>query len=41
MAISSPDETPQADPKGMPPDQFREVRNLIERKVKELLEGLG
>jgi protein-tyrosine-phosphatase len=25
------------DPKEMPPDQFREVRNLIERKVVELL----
>src|SRR5436305_6705406 len=25
------------DPKGMPPDQFREVRDLIEQKVKELL----
>jgi protein-tyrosine-phosphatase len=28
------------DPKEMPPDQFREVRNLIERKVKELLASL-
>jgi protein-tyrosine-phosphatase len=26
------------DPKEMPPDQFRQVRNLIETKVKELLE---
>jgi protein-tyrosine-phosphatase len=25
------------DPKEMPPDQFRQVRNLIESKVKELL----
>ena len=25
------------DPKHMPPEQFREVRDLIERKVKELL----
>src|SRR5690349_13522467 len=25
------------DPKGMPPEQFKEVRNLIEQKVKELL----
>jgi arsenate reductase len=25
------------DPKNMGPDQFREVRNLIEKKVKELL----
>jgi protein-tyrosine-phosphatase len=25
------------DPKEMPPDQFRQVRNLIENKVKELL----
>jgi protein-tyrosine-phosphatase len=25
------------DPKGLPDDQFREVRDLIERKVKELL----
>jgi protein-tyrosine-phosphatase len=25
------------DPKEMPPDQYREVRDLIERKVKELL----
>ena len=29
------------DPKEMPPEQFREVRNLIERKVKELLASLG
>jgi protein-tyrosine-phosphatase len=28
------------DPKEMTPEQFREVRNLIGRKVKELLEGL-
>ncbi len=28
------------DPKQMPPEQFREVRNLIERKVKELLASL-
>lgn len=28
------------DPKGMPPEQFRQVRNLIEAKVKELLETL-
>ena len=28
------------DPKDLPPDQFREVRDLIERKVKELLERL-
>src|SRR5690349_9811650 len=27
------------DPKEMPPEQFREVRNLIEQKVKELLAG--
>jgi protein-tyrosine-phosphatase len=25
------------DPKGMTPEQFREVRDLIEAKVKELL----
>ncbi len=25
------------DPKNMPPDEFREVRDLIERKVKELI----
>jgi protein-tyrosine-phosphatase len=29
------------DPKEMPPDQFREVRDLIERKVKELLRSLA
>jgi protein-tyrosine-phosphatase len=28
------------DPKAMPPDEFRSVRDLIERKVKELLSGL-
>jgi protein-tyrosine-phosphatase len=28
------------DPKEMPPDQFRQVRDLIERKVKELLATL-
>ncbi len=28
------------DPKDMPPDRFREVRNLIEAKVKELIENL-
>lgn len=28
------------DPRHMPPGQFREVRDLIERKVKELLGGL-
>jgi protein-tyrosine-phosphatase len=28
------------DPKEMTPEQFREVRNLIGQKVKELLEGL-
>jgi protein-tyrosine-phosphatase len=28
------------DPKEMPPDHFREVRNLIEQKVKELLATL-
>ncbi len=28
------------DPKNMPPDQFRDVRDLIERKVKDLLGGL-
>jgi arsenate reductase (thioredoxin) len=28
------------DPKEMPPDQFREIRNLIEKKVKELLQTL-
>jgi protein-tyrosine-phosphatase len=29
------------DPKELPDEQFREVRDLIERKVKELLAGLG
>jgi protein-tyrosine-phosphatase len=28
------------DPKHMPPEQYREVRDLIERKVKELLASL-
>jgi protein-tyrosine-phosphatase len=28
------------DPKQMPSDQFRDVRNLIEAKLKELLNGL-
>ncbi|HEX4591068.1 MAG TPA: arsenate reductase ArsC [Gemmataceae bacterium] len=28
------------DPKELPPEQFREVRDLIERKVKELLASL-
>jgi protein-tyrosine-phosphatase len=28
------------DPKAMSPEQFREVRDLIETKVKDLLEGL-
>ena len=28
------------DPKHMPPEQFRAVRDLIERKVRELLAGL-
>lgn len=28
------------DPREMPPDQFREVRSLIEEKVKELLQAL-
>jgi protein-tyrosine-phosphatase len=28
------------DPKDLPPDQYREVRDLIERKVKELLASL-
>jgi arsenate reductase (thioredoxin) len=28
------------DPKEMPPEQFREVRDLIEKKVKELLASL-
>jgi protein-tyrosine-phosphatase len=29
------------DPKELPPEQFNEVRDLIERKVKELLASLG
>lgn len=29
------------DPKDMPPDQYREVRDLIERKVQELLASLS
>jgi arsenate reductase (thioredoxin) len=29
------------DPKNMPPEQFRAVRNMIQEKVKELLAGLG
>jgi arsenate reductase (thioredoxin) len=29
------------DPRELPPEEFREVRDLIERKVKELLTGLG
>jgi arsenate reductase (thioredoxin) len=28
------------DPKNLPPEQFRAVRNMIEEKVKELLAGL-
>ena len=28
------------DPKGLPPEDFRRVRDLIEEKVKELLAGL-
>ena len=28
------------DPKEMPPEQFREVRDLIERKVKDLIASL-
>lgn len=28
------------DPRDMPPEQFRDVRNLIETKVKELIESL-
>jgi arsenate reductase (thioredoxin) len=28
------------DPKNLPPDEFREVRSLIESKVKAMLEGL-
>ena len=29
------------DPKEMPPEQFRQVRDLIEQKVRELLRELG
>lgn len=29
------------DPKDLPPDQFRQIRDLIESKVKELLAGLN
>ncbi len=29
------------DPKELPPERFREVRNLIEKKVKELLKEIG
>ena len=29
------------DPKNLPPDQFRETRNLIERKVKDVLAQLN
>lgn len=29
------------DPKELPPEEFRKVRDLIEEKVKELLETLG
>ena len=29
------------DPKELPPEQFRDVRDLIERKVKQLLRELG
>lgn len=29
------------DPKEMPPEKFREIRNLVESKVKELLASLG
>jgi protein-tyrosine-phosphatase len=29
------------DPKNLPDEEFREVRNLIEKKVKELLASLG
>ena len=29
------------DPKELPPEKFREVRDLIEKKVKELLQDLG
>jgi protein-tyrosine-phosphatase len=28
------------DPREMPPERFREVRNLIEAKVRQLLQGL-
>jgi protein-tyrosine-phosphatase len=28
------------DPKELPPDQFREIRNLIEQKVQELLRSM-
>jgi protein-tyrosine-phosphatase len=28
------------DPKNMPPEQYRQVRDLIEKKVKELLASL-
>jgi len=28
------------DPKDLPPDEFRKVRDLIQRKVQELLESL-
>jgi protein-tyrosine-phosphatase len=28
------------DPRNMPPEEFRQVRDLIEAKVKELLEGV-
>ena len=31
------DDSVQLDPKELPPDQFNEVRDLIERKVKELV----
>src|SRR4051812_21956707 len=29
------------DPKALPPDEFRAVRDLIERRVRELLKSLG
>jgi protein-tyrosine-phosphatase len=29
------------DPRDMPPEEFRQVRDLIERRVKELLASLG
>jgi len=29
------------DPRDMPPEKFREVRDLVERKVKDLLQHLG